>query len=134
MTVGRNHCNLPPYDCNPSLRTHSCFVTLDHNLSACRRQKAFGGLSLFTFFGVVNRAGEASLLAGAMGLKSDRSCRKAASSTISKMSALLVISAAIANVFASIEPTRTKSSQRVRQACAFWKHRLTSLANASNEL
>ena len=115
------------------MRTHSCFVTLLHNLSACRRQKGFGGLSLFTFFGVVNLAGEASLLAGAIGLKSDRSWRKAASKTISKMSALFVISAAIASVFASIEPTLTKSSQRVRQAWAFWKHRRTSFAKASND-
>ena len=116
------------------MRTHSCFVILDHSLSAWRRQKGFGGESVFTFFGVVNRAGEASRLAGAIGLKSERSCRRAASKTIKSISAEFVISAAIANVFASIEPTLTKSSQRVRQAWAFWKHRLTSLANASNEL
>ena len=95
MTVGRNHCNLPPYDCNPSLRTHSCFVTLDQSRSAWSRQKAFGGLSVFTFLGVVILAGEASRLAGAIGLKSDRSWRKAASKTISKMSALFVISACV---------------------------------------
>ena len=133
-TVGRNHCNLPPYDCNPSLRTHSCFVTFDQSRSAWRRQKGFGVESVFTFLGVVKRAGEASRFAGAMGLKSDLSCRRAASSTISKMSALFVISAAIAKVLASIDPTLTKSSQRVRQAWAFWKHRRTSFANASNEL
>jgi hypothetical protein len=116
------------------LRTHSCFVTFDQRRSAWSRQKGFGGESVFTFLGVVNRAGEASRLAGAMGLKSERSCRRAASNTIKSISAEFVISAAIARVFASIEPTLTKSSQRVRQAWAFWKHRRTSLANASNEL
>ena len=134
MTVGRNHCNLPPYDCRPSLRTHSCFVTFDQSRSACRRQNGFGGLSLFIFLGVVKRAGEASRFAGCIGLKSDRSCRRAASNTIKSISAEFVISAAIARVLASIEPTLTKSSQRVRQAWAFWKHRRTSLAKASNEL
>ena len=77
------------------MRTHSCFVTFDQSRSACRRQKGFGGLSLFTFLGVVKRAGEASRFAGAMGLKSDRSCLRAASSTISKMSAEFVISACV---------------------------------------
>ena len=94
-TVGRNHCNLPPYDWRPSLRTHSCFVTFDQSRSAWRRQKGFGGESVFTFLGVVSLAGEASRFAGAMGLKSDRSWRKAASSTISKMSAEFVISACV---------------------------------------
>ena len=116
------------------MRTHSCFVTFDQSRSAWSRQKGFGGESVFTFFGVFKRAGDASRFAGAMGLKSDRSCRRAASKTMSKMSAEFVISAAIANVFASIEPTLTKSSQRVRQAWAFWKHRRTSFAKASNEL
>ena len=116
------------------MRTHSCFVTFDQSRSAWSRQNGFGGLSLFTFFGVVKRAGEASRFAGCIGLKSERSWRKAASSTINKMSALFVISAAIANVLASMLPTLTKSSQRVRQAWAFWKHRLTSFAKASNEL
>ena len=115
------------------MRTHSCFVTFDQSRSAWSRQKGFGGESVFTFFGVVKRAGEASRFAGAIGLKSDRSCLRAASSTISKMSALFVISAAIARVLASILPTRTRSSQRVRQAWAFWKHRRTSFAKASND-
>ena len=53
-TVGRNHCNLPPYDCNPSLRTHSCFVTFDQSRSAWRRQKGFGGESVFTFWASLN--------------------------------------------------------------------------------
>ena len=87
----------------------------------------------FSFLGVVSLAGEASRLAGAIGLKSDLSCRSAASSTISKMSAEFVISAAMARVLASMLPTRTRSSQRVRQACAFWKHRRTSFAKASND-
>jgi len=43
------------------------------------------------------------------------------------------ISTAMAKVFASIDPTRTRSSQRVRQAWAFWKHRLTSFAKASSD-
>ena len=77
------------------MRTHSCFVTFDQSRSAWSRQKGFGGESVFTFFGVVKRAGEASRFAGAMGLKSDRSWRKAASKTISKMSAEFVISACV---------------------------------------
>jgi len=116
------------------LRTHSCFVTFDQSRSAWSRQKGFGGESVFTFFGVVKRAGEASRFAGAIGLKSDRSCLRAASNTIKSISAEFVISAAIASVLASMLPTLTKSSQRVRQAWAFWKHRRTSFAKASNEL
>ena len=87
----------------------------------------------FSFLGVVSLAGEASRLAGAMGLKSDLSCRRAASSTISKMSALFVISAAIARVLASITDSHEVVAARPPRACAFWKHLLTSFANASND-
>jgi len=73
-------------------------VTFDHSRSACSRQKGFGDDGEgwpFSFLGVVSLAGEASRFAGAMGLKSLRSCRRAASSTINKMSAEFVISACV---------------------------------------